>query len=124
MVFPVIPPPRHVSPPSSAISPESGTTSVGSVPERRRRVTVEQVVANAVMAGCLPEYGPVVLAAVEAMLQPPFNLVGPSASLGGSAILVIVNGPIVDELHINCRNNLFGPGIGPMPLLVGPYVWC
>ena len=83
---------------------------VGSVPERRRRVTVEQVVANAVMAGCLPEYGPVVLAAVEAMLQPPFNLVGPSASLGGSAILVIVNGPIVDELHINCRNNLFGPG--------------
>jgi hypothetical protein len=83
---------------------------LGSVPERRRRVTVEQVVANAVMAGCLPEYGPVVLAAVEAMLQPPFNLVGPSASLGGSAILVIVNGPIVDELHINCRNNLFGPG--------------
>ena len=63
------------------------------------------------MAGCLPEYGPVVLAAVEAMLlQPPFNLVGPSASLGGSAILVIANGPIVDELHINCRNNLFGPG--------------
>ena len=83
---------------------------VGSVPERRRRVTVEQVVANAVMAGCLPEYGPVVLAAVEAMLQPPFNLVGPSASLGGSAILVIVNGPIVEELRINCRNNLFGPG--------------
>ena len=83
---------------------------LGSVPERRRRITVEQVVANAVMAGCLPEYGPVVLAAVEAMLQPPFNLVGPSASLGGSAILVIVNGPIVDELHINCRNNLFGPG--------------
>jgi hypothetical protein len=83
---------------------------VGSVPERRRHVTVEQVVANAVMAGCLPEYGPVVLAAVEAMLQPPFNLVGPSASLGGSAILVVVNGPIVHELHINCRNNLFGPG--------------
>jgi hypothetical protein len=83
---------------------------LGSVPERRRRVTVEQVVANAVMAGCLPEYGSVVVAAVEAMLQPPFNLVGPSASLGGSAILVIVNGPIVDELHINCRNNLFGPG--------------
>jgi hypothetical protein len=83
---------------------------LGSVPERRRRVTVEQVVANAVMAGCLPEYGPVVVAAVEAMLQPAFNLVGPSASLGGSAILVIVNGPIVDELQINCRNNLFGPG--------------
>jgi hypothetical protein len=83
---------------------------IGMVPERRRRVTVEQVVANAVMAGCLPEYAPVVVAAVEAMLQPPFNLVGPSASLGGSAILVIVNGPVVEDLQINCRNNLFGPG--------------
>ena len=83
---------------------------VGMVPERRRRVTVEQVVANAVMAGCLPEYAPVVVAAVEAMLQPPFNLVGPSASLGGSAILVIINGPVVEDLQINCRNNLFGPG--------------
>jgi hypothetical protein len=83
---------------------------LGMVPERRRRVTVEQVAANAVMAGCLPEYTPVVVAAVEAMLQPPFNLVGPSASLGGSAILVIVNGPVVEDLQINCRNNLFGPG--------------
>ncbi len=83
---------------------------LGGVPERRRTVTVEQVVANAVMAGCLPEYGPVVLAAVQAMLQPAFNLVGPSASLGGSAILTIVNGPIVDALPINCRNNLFGAG--------------
>src|SRR3712207_5310680 len=44
------------------------------------------------------------------MLQRPFNLVGPSASLGGSAILVIVNGPVVEDLQINCRNNLFGPG--------------
>jgi hypothetical protein len=83
---------------------------LGMVPERRRRVTVEQVLANAVMAGCLPEYAPVVVAAVEAMLQPPFNLVGPSASLGGSAILVMVNGPVVEGLQINCRNNLFGPG--------------
>jgi hypothetical protein len=83
---------------------------LGMVPERRRQVTVEQVVANAVMAGCLPEYAPVVIAAVEAMLQPLFNLVGPSASLGGSAILVIVNGPVVEDLQINCRNNLFGPG--------------
>ncbi len=83
---------------------------LGEVPERRRRVTVEQVAANAVMAGCLPEYAPVVMAAVEAMLQPVFNLVGPSASLGGSAILVIVNGAIVEDLQINCRNNLFGAG--------------
>src|ERR687888_1300381 len=83
---------------------------LGGVPERRRFVTVEQVAANAVMAGCLPEYAPVVVAAVEAIVQPQFNLVGPSASLGGSAILLIVNGPVVEDLQINCRNNLFGPG--------------
>ena len=83
---------------------------VGQIPERRREITVGKVAANAVMAGCLPEYMPVVLAAAEAMLDPVFNLVGPSSSMGGSAILVIVNGPIVRELGINSRNNLFGPG--------------
>jgi len=51
-----------------------------------------------------------VVAAVEAILQPQFNLVGPSASLGGSGILLMVNGPVVEQLQINCRNNLFGPG--------------
>ncbi len=83
---------------------------VGELPERRREISVEKVAANAVMAGCLPEYMPVVLAASEAMLDPKFNLVGPSSSLGGSGIMVIVNGPVARELDINARNNLFGPG--------------
>ena len=83
---------------------------VGELPERRREISVEKVAANAVMAGCLPEYMPVMLAAAEAMLDPKFNLVGPSSSLGGSGIMVIVNGPITRELDINARNNLFGPG--------------
>ncbi len=83
---------------------------VGELPERRREITVGKVAANAVMAGCLPEYMPVVLTATEAMLDPVFNLVGPSSSMGGSAILSIVNGPVARELNINSRNNLFGPG--------------
>ena len=83
---------------------------IGSLPERRLEITVGKVVANAVMAGCLPEYLPVVLAATEAMLTPEFNLIGPSSSQGSAAILVIVNGPIVRQLDINCRNNVFGPG--------------
>ncbi len=83
---------------------------VGELPERRREISVEKIAANAVMAGCLPEYMPVVLAASEAMLDPKFNLVGPSSSLGGSGIMVIVNGPIARDLDINARNNLFGPG--------------
>ena len=83
---------------------------LGSLPERRREITVGKVAANAVMAGCLPQYFPVVLAAAEAILDPAFNLIGPSSSLGGAGILLIVNGPIVRELDINCKNNLFGPG--------------
>ena len=84
---------------------------VGELPERRREISVEKIAANAVMAGCLPEYMPVVLAASEAMLDPAFNLVGPSSSLGGSGILVIVNGPAAREIGVNARNNLFGPGV-------------
>ncbi|MDP7509601.1 MAG: hypothetical protein QGF39_01985 [Dehalococcoidia bacterium] len=83
---------------------------VGELPERRREITIGKVAANAVMAGCLPEHLPVLIATTEAMLDPVFNLVGPSSSMGGSAILVIVNGPVVQELNINTRNNLFGPG--------------
>ena len=83
---------------------------VGELPERRREITVGKVAANAVMAGCLPEYLPVVLTATSAMLDPTFNLIGPSSSMGGAGILVIVNGPKTRELGINSRNNLFGPG--------------
>jgi hypothetical protein len=83
---------------------------VGEIPERRRQITAGKVAANAVMAGCLPEYLPVVLAATKAMLDPAFNLVGPSSSMGGAAILIIVNGPVARKLNINARNNLFGPG--------------
>lgn len=83
---------------------------VGELPERRRQITAEKVAANAVMAGCLPEYLPVVLAATEAMLAPDFNLVGPSSSMGGAAVLIIINGPVARDLNINARNNLFGPG--------------
>ena len=83
---------------------------VGELPERRRQITAEKVAANSVMAGCLPEYLPVVLAATEAMLAPDFNLVGPSSSMGGAAVLIIINGPVARDLNINARNNLFGPG--------------
>ncbi len=83
---------------------------LGTLPERRREITVGKVAANAVMAGCKPEYLPVIIAATEAMLESAFNLIGPSSSQGSAAVLTIVNGPIARELSIHCRNNLFGPG--------------
>ena len=108
--LPVVPPTVERVQETLDVAARSQDEVIGGVPERRREVTVGKVAANAVMAGCLPEYFPVVLAATEAMLDPVFNLIGPSSSLGGAGILVIVNGPVVQQLDINCRNNLFGPG--------------
>lgn len=82
---------------------------VGEVPVRRRTITAEKVAINAVMAGCKPEYFPVVLAAVEALCAPEFAIHGPAASTAGAAILVIVNGPIAGELGMNATHNIFGP---------------
>lgn len=83
---------------------------VGEIPARARRVTAEKLAINAVMAGCLPEYAPVVLAAAEALCAPEHNVNGSAASTGGSAPLLIVSGPIVSKLGIHGGVNLFGPG--------------
>jgi len=93
--------------------------TVGEIPERRRQITAGKVAANAVMAGCLPEYLPVVLAATEAMLDPVFNLVGPSSSMGGAAVLVVVNGPVTRRLNINSRTTSSALATGPTPPLAG-----
>src|SRR5262249_6322227 len=82
----------------------------GRLPERRRAVSVEKIAINAVMAGCQPEYFPVVLAAVEAMSDPACSLHAPSASTGGAAMLVVGHGPIAADLGVNHGVNLFGPG--------------
>ena len=108
--LPVVPPTAARVAQFLAAAGRDGAEIVGELPERRRRITAEKVAANAVLAGCRPEYLPVVLAATAAMLAPEFNLVGPSSSMGGAATLVIVNGPVARELNINARNNLFGPG--------------
>jgi hypothetical protein len=74
-------------------------------------VTVEKVAANAVMAGCRPEYFPVVLAAVRAVLQPDFHVGSTACTTGGAAPLVIVNGPIAARLGISGGTACFGGNI-------------
>jgi hypothetical protein len=80
------------------------------IDNRQVSVTAEKVAINAVMAGCKPEYMPVVVAAVEALGDPRYGYHGPAASTGGSAVFMLVNGPIARELEVNCGDNLFGPG--------------
>ncbi len=80
------------------------------IENRQVSVTAEKTAINAVMAGCKPEYMPVVVAAVEAIGDPKYGYHGPATSTGGSAVFMLVNGPIARELDINCGDNLFGPG--------------
>jgi hypothetical protein len=61
---------------------------------KARTLTAEKVAINAVLAGCLPPDFPVVAAAVEALCQPQLLVHGATASTGGCAILLVVNGPI------------------------------
>src|SRR4051794_38705367 len=80
---------------------------VGVEPVRRRRITAEKLAIAAVMAGCLPEYMPVVVAVVKAMCEPPLGLHGVTASTGGSAPFVVVNGPVRTRLGMNATHNVF-----------------
>lgn len=83
---------------------------LGAMPPGRGIATAENLAINSVMAGCLPEYFPVVLAAVRAMLEEPFNLYSIQSTTHPCAPLVVVNGPVREELAINGRYNCFGPG--------------
>src|SRR5260370_69846 len=72
--------------------------------------TVEKLAVDAVMGGCRPEQFPVVLAAIEAMLDPVHNLNGVLQTTHMCVSLVIVNGPIARALGINARDGVFGNG--------------
>jgi hypothetical protein len=83
---------------------------VGRIPPNLIECSVEKVAINAVMAGCKPEYMPVVLAAVEAALEPVFTLHGVLATTYFSAPVIIVNGPLAKRLNMNCGINALGQG--------------
>ena len=74
---------------------------IGTEPTKGRVISAEKVAINSVMAGCLPEYFPVLVAAVEAMCEPEFNLHAITASTMGAAVLLVVCGPIVSEIGVN-----------------------
>jgi hypothetical protein len=80
------------------------------VPPKMGRATLTQIAVNAVMAGCRPEYLRVVVAALQAVSEPAYGLAHRQTTTHAGAPLIIVNGPIVQALRINCGRGLFGPG--------------
>ncbi len=83
---------------------------VANVPPYDGAATVEKVAINAVMAGCPPEVFPIVLTAVEAACDPAFALLGLVSTTHPSGPVVIVSGPLADEVHMNSAGNALGQG--------------
>jgi hypothetical protein len=83
---------------------------VAVVPPNMAPATVEKVAINAVMAGCRPEYLPVVIAAVEAVCTDEFNIHGVNATTMGAAPVLVVNGPIRKRIGMNMKLAALGNG--------------
>src|SRR3989442_10572601 len=82
--------------------------SLGAMPPLWRQATLKKLAVNAVMAGCEPRHFPLLVAAVQAMLEPSFNLYGVQATTHPVAPLLIVHGPIAAELGVHGGSGCFG----------------
>jgi hypothetical protein len=91
-------------------TPRPATEVVGRIPPYLSECTVEKVAINAVLAGCKPEYMPVLLAALEAALDPVFTLHGVLATTYFSSPIIIVNGPVARKIGMNSGLNALGQG--------------
>jgi hypothetical protein len=108
--LPAFPPTRERVNALVAASGLAAGHSFGAVPPRMGAATVEALAANAVMAGCAPEHFPVVLAAIDALFAPEFNLRGVQVTTHGCWPLVIVGGPVVERLGMATAESVFSGG--------------
>src|SRR6185312_6393279 len=96
--LPVVPPVVDRVNAMLAADGRAADTVVARHPATGLDLSLHAAAVNAVMAGCLPEYFPVLVAAFTAMDRPEFNFHGSTASTGGSAPLLVVSGPCADEI--------------------------
>ena len=106
--LPIVPPTREAVEACLEWAMTPPETLVGIEPVRAMPVTAEKLAINAVMAGCLPMHFPAVVTAWTAMMQEDFLLHGATASTGGCAVLVVLNGPLRLELGANGTFNALG----------------
>jgi hypothetical protein len=108
--LPVVPPTRELLRQFIEHSQLDPSTAVGELAVRDVIVTVRDVAVCAVLAGCRPDYAPVVVAATRAFLAPLVNAHCTTATLAGAAHLVLLNGEVRGELGINCTDGCLGVG--------------
>jgi hypothetical protein len=116
--LPIVPPTRQrVNEVLMALG-RDGSQQLGPIPPRWGVATVELVAVNAIMAGCRPELVRVVLAAVEGVLRPGYNLYSIQATTGSVTPLITVSGPLASQVGIHGGAGCLGPG-HPANLAVG-----
>jgi hypothetical protein len=108
--LPVIPPTRERTDELLATTSRPADEVIGRLDHLKREVTVELAAINSVMAGCRPEYFPVVLACWDALMLERATVGGGWQSTSGPAPLIVVNGPIREHLGFNSTGGVFGPG--------------
>jgi hypothetical protein len=108
--LPIIPPTEERVGRMVAAAQRKPDEEIGVVPPRWAPATIEKIAINAVMAGCKPEYMPVLIAAVEAITDPKLNLYALQATTGGPAVMLIVNGPVRRQIDLNGGSNALGEG--------------
>ena len=108
--LPITPPTRAAVDAMLAHTARDRNETLGPIPPRMRIVSLEKIAINAVMAGCKPEYFPVVLAAVEAVLDENCRLYGIQTATNNTTPLIIINGPAIQRLGFNAAGNVFGAG--------------
>ena len=108
--LPVYPPTRAAVDALVEASGRDAAQLVGAIPPRDGAATVEVIAANAVMAGCRPDHFKIVLAAVEAMQEDRFNLRGVVTTTHPCWPLIIVSGPIVEQLDMAQAESVFSGG--------------
>lgn len=108
--LPIIPPTEDRVARMLAATDREPDEVVAVVPPGQGEATVLKVAINAVMAGCRPEYFPVVLTAVEAMCRPEFNLLGIQGTTNPVTVAGFVSGPVVKALGFNSGWNCLGQG--------------
>ena len=108
--LPVIPPTEPAVRAMLAAAGLQAADLIATIPPEGGPATAEKVAINAVMAGCLPEYFPVVVAAMRAITEAKFNLLGVQTTTNPVSPVFVVNGPIRKPLDINSGRGCLGPG--------------
>ena len=107
--LPIVPPTKELVNEMIQASGLAGDYVVGELPPRLGKATIEKIAINAVMAGCLPTYMPILVAIVKGMLNPKIHLEGWTCSYSTWAPLIVINGPISRDIHMNTGRTYLSP---------------